>query len=354
MPIYAFGSNGSGQLGIGSLEDVSSPQLCQFISEDQAVRPSGFPVKIAAGGNTTYVLFKSNDLYRAGRSPISSADQQPSSSNTFQKMRSAKYSKTRMCSATWDSAVFVNADNEVFVEGSGPAGELGLGRETKYSEEALKLQGFPPSDLEIVDIASCVSHTVAVLSNGDVWGWGNGRKGQLGEPADVIWEPRRFEGIRHRVVRVACGREFTFLVGDASVGAYSIFGSDKWGIKATSPDGNLRGWKDIGASWGSVFVLGQNGRITSWGRCDRGQLASPGLPIVELLAVGSEHVLALTSKGNVAAWGWGEHGNCGSQTDHEGNVTLGGWNNFPANNHETADNKLGIGAGCATSFIWSA
>lgn len=353
MPLYAFGSNGSGQLGIGNLEDVSSPQQCQFFVDNQIVQPSGFPVKITAGGNTTYLLFNSGDLYRAGRSPIAFADQQLSSSNTFHKLRSPKSSRIKLCSATWDGAVFVNAENEVFVEGSGPAGELGLGRETKHCAEPRKLNGFPPSGLEIVDIASCVSHVMVVLSNGEVWGWGNGRKGQLGEPADVIWEPRKVEGIGHHVVRVACGREFTILVGDASIGEYAVLGSNKWNVKSTLPENKLRGWKDIGASWGSIFVLGNDRRVKNWGRNDRGQLSSPNLPTAEQIAIGSEHVLALITKGDVVAWGWGEHGNCGSKIDDEGSVTIGGWNIIPVTHHESAEKVLGIGAGCATSFIWS-
>ena len=351
MPLYAFGSNGSGQLGIGHFEDRSSPQLCEFVAKDQVMQPNGLPVKIAAGGNTTYILFDNGDLYRAGRNPISSADQQPSFSEKFQKFTCQKYSTIKLCSAFWDGAVFVNAENEIFVVGSGPAGELGLGKESKYCSEPEKLQGFPPSRLQVVDIASCVSHTVVVLSNGDVWGWGNGRKGQLGQPAEVIWKPRKIEGIEQHVVRVACGREFTFLLGEGSVGKSIIFGSDKWSVKSEAPVGP-QSWRDVAASWGSVFLLDENGYITSWGRGDRGQLSSTNLPAVEQLAVGSEHALAKTTAGDVLAWGWGEHGNCGSRTDQAGNVKMGDWNIIPTNQDHSSDSRLSVGAGCATSFIW--
>ena len=140
-------------------------------------------------------------------------------------------------------------------------------------------------------------------------------------------------------------------MGGPSTGQHITFGSDKWGIKSRAPR-EIRNWKDIGASWGSLFVLDDSGLVTSWGRNDRGQLAPPRLPTIRQLAVGSEHVLVLSKEGHVLVWGWGEHGNCGSDTDDQGNVSNGGWNVFPILSPESSEKELGIGAGCATSFFW--
>ena len=353
MQLYAIGSNGSGQLGIGGLEDISSPQRCRFYTEQQELEPSGLPVKIVAGGNITYILFDNGDLYRAGRGAVLPTDQKTSSSSVFEEIWPYENRNTMLCSSTWNAVVFVNSNREVFVQGSGPAGELCLGPEIKHCAYAKKLQGqgFPPSGLTVVDIASSLSHTVVILSNGEAWGWGNGRKGQLGEPAEVVWIARKITGIGFPAVRVACGREFTFLVGEPSTGQYVIFGSDKWGIKSKLPT-KIRNWRDIGASWGSLFVLDDGGLITSWGRNDRGQLAPPDLPPIQQLSAGSEHVLVLSKEGNVLVWGWGEHGNCGSNTDEQGDVKNGSWNVIPLHNLGHLVKISGIGAGCATSFIW--
>ena len=351
MQLYAVGSNGSGQLGIGNLEDKSSPHLCRFTSENHLLEPSGLPVKVAAGGNTTYVLFNNGDLYRAGRGVLSSTERRTFLSSVFEKIRCQEDRKTRLCSSSWDAAVFIETNSKAFVEGSGPAGELCLGPEIRHCESAQEIKELPPSELEIVDVASSVSHIVVVLSNGEAWGWGNGRKGQLGEPADVVWRARKITGIDFRVVRVACGREFTFLVGEPSAGQHTILGSDKWGVKSGAPR-KIQNWKDIGASWGSLFVLDNSGLITSWGRNDRGQLAPLGLPAIKQLAVGSEHALVRSEEGNVLVWGWGEHGNCGAYTDDQGNVNNGNWNVFPIAHPENSAKEVGIGAGCATSFFW--
>jgi len=183
-----------------------------------------------------------------------------------------------------------------------------------------------------------------VLFNGDVYGWGSGRKGQLGQPAKDSWLPRKIEGIPFEAHRVVCGRDFTYVVGAPLSGNHMIIGSDKWSVLSNAPE-SLPPWKEIGASWGSIFVLLQTGELLSWGRNDHGQLCPPDLPRIEQIAVGSEHVVALTEGGKVITWGWGEHGNCGMPTDKEGDVK-NHWNEL-----KVPGKVVILGAGCATTFI---
>ncbi|MCJ1393788.1 hypothetical protein MMC18_006664 [Xylographa bjoerkii] len=212
-------------------------------------------------------------------------------------------------------------------------------------------RAFMPEDATIIDIASGLQHTIIVLSNGEVYGWGNGRKGQLGEPAGIVSEPRKIDAVNFKVKRAVCGREFTYLVGDQNRGQHVVLGSDKFCIRSMAPESAM-GWKDIGASWGSIFVLHQSGKMISWGRNDHGQLASRGLPLIAKMAVGSEHVLALTADGTVLAWGWGEHGNCGPDVDKEGDAKSP-WSEIKSLDEEVGQSIIGIGAGCATSWLWT-
>ncbi|MCJ1324837.1 hypothetical protein MMC10_001499 [Thelotrema lepadinum] len=238
--------------------------------------------------------------------------------------------------------------------GKGEKGELGLGDGIVH----VAPPGLPvdvpllkESGVSIVDMASGVQHSVVVLSTGDVVGWGNGRKGQLGEPAGIVWKPRKIENIPFKAKRAVCGREFTYILGDSSEGRHLILGSDRWLVKTGAPE-VIREWKDVGASWGSILVLLESGDIISWGRNDHGQLSPPALPKVDKIAVGSEHVLAVTKSNIVCAWGWGEHGNCGPVTDSAGDVKKGYWNVITLPGSEIPLVR-GIGAGCATSWIWT-
>ena len=350
MILYAFGSNGSGQLGLGNTVDQSTPQRCWLNSEQP-----GSPMTIVAGGNHTLLLYDDGTVYSAG-SPRDGRLQSASSMSSmpgFQKTHlSTSGNNVKLCSAFWDGSIFVSPEDEVYTAGLGLKGERGTGGQS--SSVALQmLPNFPPvlQRSRIVDVACGVDHAVVVLEDGRVYGWGNGRKGQLSHPKEIVWKPRRFADVGFKVVRAVCGRELTYLVGGPSSGQHAILGSDKWEVQSQAP-ASVPNWKDIGASWGSIFVLEETGKISSWGRNDHGQLAPHGLPPIEMIAVGSEHVIALTKMGKVISWGWGEHGNCGSGTDKNGDVK-GKWNEIPGCNLGHPMEVIGVGAGCATSFFWA-
>lgn len=346
--LYAFGSNGAGQLGIGGKDDADTPRKCLFDDLGNTNEP---PIRIVAGGNHTLVLFKSGSLYSVGSNRDGRAGHATTQEwiETIQMINFGTSSTgIKLCSATWEGSVIVTEADEVYTCGVGHKGELGI-RNAVLSQPQ-KLPNFPPSGTNIVDVASCVSHTVVVLSTGDVYGWGNGRKGQLGEPAQIVWEPRKIENLSFKVVRAACGKEFTYLVGDPQQGYHEILGPDKWNIRSNAPVKNLD-WQDVGASWGSIFVLKRSGQIESWGRNDHGQLAPRDSPEINGIAVGSEHILALTPLGQVLSWGWGEHGNCGPNIDQMGDVK-DRWNEISLNLPDRDAKPLMIAAGCATSFIW--
>ena len=352
MVLYAFGSNGSGQLGIGNNVDQSTPQRCRLNSE-----LPGSPIKIVAGGNHTLVLYDEGSVYFAG-TPRDGSCSSDSSWRTeppiFRKTyMSALNRKVKLCSAFWDGSIFVNLEDEVYTAGVGLKGERGIDGDRSAFMALQMLPGIHPTlpSLKIVDVACNVDHVVVIFEDGTVYGWGNGRKGQLSHPAGMVWTPRKFADVGFKVIRAVCGREFTYLVGEQSRGQHKILGSNKWDVKSQAP-GSIPDWKDIGASWSSIFVLGKSGKITSWGRNDHGQLAPHGLPRIEMIAVGSEHVMALTEEGKVISWGWGEHGNCGAGIDEVGDIK-GKWNEILNDDTNHPLKVVGVGAGCATSFFWT-
>ncbi|KAF2145174.1 uncharacterized protein K452DRAFT_284558 [Aplosporella prunicola CBS 121167] len=340
--LYAFGSNGSGQLGIGHEEDVSVPTEVHVQEDSTIVQPH----RIAAGGNHTLVLTADNRMFATGDDSNgrcatgavvqSSTQFRPGSLNAGVLPEPIIY----LCACTWEASTFVSGD-DVFTCGTGDKGELGQGGHLTHSTQPRIIIDFPPEGTRIVDMAACMDHTVVVLDNGEVYGWGNGRKGQLGEPVANVWNPRKITEVSFHAHRVACGREFTYIVGDPATGESLVLGSDKWSIKIP-PVESIVDWVDIGASWSGIYVLLKSGKIVAWGRNDHGQLPAEGLPEIELMAVGSEHVLAKTREGKVVAWGWNEHGNCGTATDSK-------WNEVQVNDGTV---KL-LAAGCATSFVWT-
>ncbi|PGH02228.1 protein ATS1 [Blastomyces parvus] len=370
MPLYAFGSNGSGQLGIGHLDDVSVPSQCLFTQENkenysnadgiEISLESDEPIQIAAGGNHTLVLFKSGAVYAAGTNQngrcAHDPDRHPS---LLQFSRVSIVGEDGSCvnrfkaiSATWEASFFVDAERgHLYACGVGNKGELGLGENYVQANSPTRIRDFPPPGDEIVSISSSVSHTAVALSNGEVYGWGISRKGQLGEgnvQKKILWAPQKIEDISFFACQVACGREFTAVAGNTGTGEIAILGSDKWNIISGAPK-EIKNYAMLAASWHGVYVHGQDGSTRSWGRNDRGQLVPLKLPRPTKLAIGSEHVVAIIGSGEVVAFGWGEHGNCGPNTDTQGNVA-GRWNEIPLN-IEGRSTVTDVGAGCATSWI---
>ncbi|KAI1102612.1 RCC1/BLIP-II [Jackrogersella minutella] len=360
--LFALGSNGSGQLGIGHKEDVSVPKQVEFVDD----APEDGILQIAAGGNHTIILTESGKAYWAG-DPSSGACGIVESAEEASKFRGVSLSTSERLglvshvACTWDSSVLVlkdekNRSTQVYTCGVADLGALSVNSEPSIVRTPNLLSDFPPSGTDIQSLAAGFRHVVAVLDNGDVYGWGNGRKGQLGEldiTADskgVIHHPRKISGIPFKVAKAVCCQYATCFISEPGDGRVLVLGADKWGLKSTAPI-EIPNWNMISASWGGIYVLQRDGRLITWGRNDHGQLPPPGLPELESIAAGSEHVLAFTRDGDLLSWGWGEHGNCGPQTEKYGDVK-GRWNVLAALKHlPEGSNITAIGAGCATSWI---
>ncbi|KAK0736855.1 regulator of chromosome condensation 1/beta-lactamase-inhibitor protein II [Apiosordaria backusii] len=338
--LLSFGSNGSGQLGLDHKEDVSSPSLV-VTHHPRSTFPSSF-AQIAAGGNHTLLLFTnhwvlfSGDFYEGDVNPFFTPLGLPDGFST----------PITSIAATW-SASLLATPSKIWSHGTGPKGELGLGPGITSAPPFQLIPNFPPPDTKIASLAASMSHAVALLDNGQVYGWGAGRKGQLGpEQTPAVFSPILIS-CPFPVVKALCGKEFTLLLGDPSTGEFLILGSDKFGIKSNAPS-DLKNWRDAGAGWGSVVVLKEDGSLVSWGRDDHCQLAPSDIGPVEKIAVGSEHALALTKDGKVLAWGWGEHGNCGPLEEKKGRVNV---IRIPEEYNLGDQEITALGGGCATSWI---
>ncbi|XP_071825732.1 uncharacterized protein [Apostichopus japonicus] len=145
-----------------------------------------------------------------------------------------------------------------------------------------------PSIIKIRDVAVSSTHTLVVSCDGDVFSWGEGRKGELGHgDLQSRTVPERVEALKGKSIkRVACGD------------AFSVFGSDN-GIVMTCGDG-------------SSGCLGHG----DWSSASRPRLIESLLSAdVTALACGASHVVAVGSDGEIFAWGKNDHGQLGLGDD---------------------------------------
>lgn len=371
LKLFALGSNGSGQLGIGHQEDVSTPQPCLF--EDswyKMLNSYDKIVKVVAGGNHTLVRFASGQVFAAGSNEYGQCGLLPKIEQTsifrMVSLQSGSPDDSDFdedaffddIAATWDASFFT-VGNFIYVRGRGTKGELGLGRNVFQALQTtgpIKLSTILGLSTMIKDIKSCMSHTVVLTNNGQLLGWGAGRKGQLGAEGKVekaIWEPQVIAGMPLGAEKIALGRQFTFVAGEKERWHY-LLGESKY-EDTYLPDLKTFALTDgeedylLIASWSNIYALPPDQRLRGWGRNDRGQLPPEQLPKLKAVAAGSEHCVGLTVEGGVVAWGWGEHGNCGPDTDAHANVA-DRWNVLPIE-LAASEEVVGVAAGCATSFI---
>lgn len=368
--LFSLGSNGSGQLGLGHKEDVSVPKSVLFHCE-----PASDPVvKVAAGGNHTIILTSSGKAYWSGDSAKGACGITTVGTADNAQFEELVLSETDPLgpvvdvACTWESSTFVLRDDtgkatRVYSCGTGDQGQLGF--ESKGIAQPTAIPDFPPAGTEVVRLVAGLAHVVAVLDNGEVFGWGNGRKGQLGQsarlddgapPAPVIYlAPVKIgdsSGVDFKVVDAVCGSHSTTLFGAPGEGRIAMLGPDKWGLRSNAPQ-TAAGWAAVSGGWGCIYVLKDDGTLVGWGRDDHGQLPPPGLPKIRSIQAGSEHALALTDDGDVVVWGWGEHGNCGPQTDGKAGDVKGRWNVIASTKNLPEGSQIAtIGGGCATSWIF--
>lgn len=355
MPLYSFGSNGKGQLGLGHTEDTESPGLVIFKPEytcliSAASSPAAY-FEIACGGNHTLLLDKSsgkvfgtgdNSAFQLGLLAQGSAGGGGTSVLEFTELElPVGAPKVTHVAAGWEFSVAVcGQDGAVYTCGRGPKGELANGNDAvKTHRKFLKVFQFDTAEKgqTVVQVAAGLAHVALVLANGQVWGWGTGRKGQLGprNTAAAVTRPSvvEYEGAGNAVA-VACGRAFTAILTGA--GSVLILGSDKNLDSGSavaklgelnSASSNVGGAvRSIAAGWSTVHVLLSSPQtLVSIGNNSHGQLgplaksskevdtnANSSTANFSMHAAGTEHSLAVTQDlTTVVSWGWGEHGNCG-------------------------------------------
>lgn len=363
--LWVFGSNGEGQLGEGipPADIVSKPTLLPQLPLFRDIKA------IRCGDNHTLFLLNDDSVIGIGDNRQGQLDPsnelEPRLVTGEAAPRITRFAELRkhlsICAAACQSSAFVDSHggtySTILTQGCGRWGELGRG-----SEEGMA--GYDHSSItwnedrlpgEVIAFAAGVWHYIAVLADGSVHGWGKARLGQLGERLRLLNEgkvprPAMIEDIPFKPARVVCGKDFTYLVSESSTGEHTILGKDKFNIISGMPP-DVKGWKDVGATWHSIFVLFDNGRLAAWGKENMWKLLPVDLPPIDKISVGSDHILALTEDGKLISWGWGKHGNCGDLTEIKDKVgknamISGFWNEITIPGQVRK-----IAAGYCTSFV---
>ncbi len=225
--------------------------------------------------------------------------------------------------------------------GYNSSGQLGNATTTNSSTP---VQVSLPSGTTVTAIAGGSAHSLALTSSGQVLAWGYNADGELGNGITTttgcfcISTPVAVSlpsGIT--VTAIAGGQSHSLAL--TSTGQVLAWGSNSYGqlgngsttnsstpVAVSLPSGTTV--TAIAAGDGHSLALTSSGQVLAWGWNFYGQLgngtttnSSTPVPVslpsgttVTAIAVGFYHSLALTSSGQVLAWGWNFYGQLGNGT----------------------------------------
>jgi alpha-tubulin suppressor-like RCC1 family protein len=264
--VMAWGWNGSGQLGDGSLTESEVPVEVKGLTEASAIA-AGFFHSLALLSNGTVMAWGGNDEGQLG-------DGSRATSEVPVDVKGLTEATAIAAGESHSLALLRNGTVRAW--GGNDAGQLGDGNETR-SEVPVEVTGLK----EVTAIAAGGRYSLALLKDGTVRVWG--RNGFVGSRSNV---PVKLEGLS----------EVAAIAGGGSHGL------------ALLKDGTVRDWGD-----GALGALGDGSEAAS-----EVPVEVTGLKEVTAIAGGGHHGLALLKDGKVMVWGDNQEGQLGIGSHTEG------------------------------------
>lgn len=235
--------------------------------------------------------------------------------------------------------LLLSRDGDVYSWGYNQYGQTGHGQSALTDWEPSIIKGL--SGLKIVQVAAGEDHCLAVTETGEVFSWGRGLNGQLGQ-GDMkdVGFPLLIKSLQGKgVMAVGCGHNVSFaLTGAGKVYGFGSSGAGQLGNGDT--DGGVGGhvylpllikslgqYRIVQATGGRNFsmFLTDNGELLSVGYASNGQLGISFERVEQLdasftgsiqrvehtsivfrfVSCGDAHTLALSETGHVYTWGSG-------------------------------------------------
>jgi len=324
--LYSWGKGEHGRLGSGKVEKIKPPTLVSGELEGHS------PSTMIAGEFHSMAVTSEHELFSwgaGGGGSLGTGDTE----NALQPRQVGffKNRKVAQVACGWSHTVVLTKKGEIFTFGSGHHGQLGLNG-TNMEIDPQKIR--PLRGQKFTMVAAGSHHTIAATNKGRIYTWGQGKYGQTGFPgtADVLL-PKRVEGLllnEKEFTALAGGDRFSLAVGAS--GKVYLWGDnhhaeeDKTNAPEVLHSLTGKGVEQIAAGVFHTVVLTKSRAVYSWGWGHYGQLGHgddkelnlpqfiEGLPpnIIQV-ACGFGHSYALSSDGEMYAWGWGEHGQLGAE-----------------------------------------
>ena len=173
--VYSWGANSSGQLGVGSVVDASTPQAVDI--------PGGPVVAVAAGSAYSLALTAAGQVYAWGANLFGQLGTGSRSNADSPVLVSMPGGVTvTAIAAGGDHSLALTASGQVYGWGANTYGQVGDG--TTVSRD-LPVPVPTPEGVTFTAIAAGTGHSLALSASGQVFAWGFNASGQLGDGTTV-------------------------------------------------------------------------------------------------------------------------------------------------------------------------
>src|SRR5215208_921824 len=310
--VWAWGFNGAGQLGDGTTTDRYTPVKVSGLSGIKGIA-GGCNHSLALKEDGTMWAWGANHWGQLGNGSWD-RDAHPT------PVQVGGITGVKDLAGGWQHSLAVKEDGTAWAWGSNEYGQLGDGTTTIIRTSPVKISGLSG----VKDLAGGRQHSLAVKEDGTVWAWGDNYYGQLGDGTTTDrTTPVQVSGLSS-VKDVSSGAFHSLAVKeDGTVWAWGSNGNRALGGGTTTDRttpvrvSGLSGVKDIAGGFQHSLALKNDGTVWAWGGNGYGQLGSgnyfeyfrttpgkvSGLNNVVSVSSGAVHSLAVKDDGTVWTWG---------------------------------------------------
>jgi len=313
--VWAWGRNDNGQLGLGSNVDQWEPRKVGGLS-GVVDATAGWYHSLAVDGNGDVWGFGNNDNGRLGLGTTGGTHRVPE--------KLTGMGGVAHVAAGEAFSLALKGDGSVWGWGYNGYGQVGDGT-TMERTAPVTVSGLGAGS-GVVAIAAGRWHSLAVKSDGTLWGWGYDYSGQLGSGTGGYKTEPMLIGSVGNVVAVSAGDYHTVVLkGDGTVwcaggNGYGQLGTGGGSSSTFVQVPNLSGVVAVGAGSQFSVALKSDGTLMAWGYNSEGELgnggtAHSGTPVAVSSLSGvvalssSNHTLAVRNNGAETIWAWGYNSN---------------------------------------------
>ena len=218
--VYGWGNDLYGQLGYGTTSDKNRPKLIKNIP--------GKVVSIAAGAYHSLALLDSGKVYSWGWNSNGQLGDGTTTDRRLPKLIETLSGKVASITAGYYHTLALLENGRVL--GWGRDGEGQLGDRTLINRNTP--QFIKPFPNKVISIAAGTYYSLALLENGKVCGWGYNIDGELGDSTKQNRNiPQLIEALPGKVVSIAAGEQHSIaLIENGKVYGWGIMRGDSWEV----------------------------------------------------------------------------------------------------------------------------